>query len=64
MKVYAIPLAQHGFIPKDEPGEYPPRNPVFWYLEDERGKVVDTKPHATREEAEAQARRNGWEVGA
>lgn len=57
-RVWAIPLASKGFAPVD-----PVTNPVRWFLEDvSTGKVVDTKPHETKEAAEAQGRRNGWIV--
>lgn len=56
--VWAIPLASRGFVAIDEL-----TNPVRWYLEDyESGRIVDTKPHATKADAEAQAVRNGWTI--
>jgi hypothetical protein len=56
--VWAIPLASKGFVPVDADS-----NPVRWFIADyETGKVIDTKPHASMQDAEAQARRNGWNV--
>ncbi len=55
-RVWAIPLASKGFVAVGLD------NPVFWYLADfDTDKVVDTKPHASKRDAECQAVRNGWE---
>jgi hypothetical protein len=56
--VWAIPLASRGFIPISEE-----RNPVHWYIEDfATGRIADTKPYATKQDAEAAARAFGWIV--
>lgn len=57
-RVWAIPLAKHGFIPCDTEN-----NPVRWYLENlDTDRVADTMSWATKAEAEEAARKRGWRL--
>jgi len=57
MRVWAVPLAKHGFRPVDRI-----RNPVRWYLETEDGQILDIGSFETRVSAEIHARNKGWKL--
>lgn len=59
-RVWAIPLAAHGFVSVHETA-----NPVRWHLEDyDTGKLIAPwgEGFATKAEAEAAARARGYDV--
>lgn len=50
VRFYAMPLARHGFIPRD-----PISNPIRYYIEDETGKILPNLSFNTLAEADEHA---------